>query len=63
MTKSVCTPEAWDALKADYQRPQNPSLSACIVRARMLAEVRGWTLPSDDVLRRRMRRELNGATA
>lgn len=61
MTNAVCTPEAWDAIKADYLRPQCPPLSACITRARMLAEREGWTLPSDAVLRRRMRRELRAS--
>lgn len=48
--------EAWEWLKADYLRPERPSASACIWRLRRIAAERGWTIPSDRTLMRRLER-------
>jgi hypothetical protein len=50
--------EAWDLFKADYLRPERPSLSACYERLERIASARGWPLPSLDTFARRLAREL-----
>ena len=52
-------PAAWEAFKADWMRPEQPTLAACGRRLRRLAEANGWTVPaSDAALLRRIRREV-----
>jgi len=46
--------EAWEVLKADYLRPERPSASACIARLRKAARERGWSVPSNRTLLRRL---------
>lgn len=46
--------EAWEVLKADYLRPERPTASACIFRLKRAARERGWTVPSDRTLLRRL---------
>ncbi len=46
--------EAWETLKADYLRAERPSASACIARLRRVALARGWALPSNRTLLRRL---------
>ena len=46
--------DAWEALKADYLRPERPSARACIARLQRIAGARGWTLPSTRTLLRRL---------
>ena len=46
--------EAWEVLKADYLRPERPSASACITRLRKAARERGWSVPSNRTLLRRL---------
>ncbi len=47
-------PEAWEMLKADYLRPEQPNATDCIRRVRMAAAERGWELPSDRTMARRL---------
>ncbi len=44
--------DAWQALVADYMRPERPAAAACVNRLLEAAPTRGWTLPSDRTLRR-----------
>lgn len=57
-----CTPEAWDAFKADYLRPERPSANACYRRLERMANVHGWTIPVVKTLLRRLESEV-GAPA
>ena len=49
-----CPDEAWEIIKADYLRPEQPNFAACYRRLGMIAAERGWTLPSEETLLRRM---------
>ena len=54
-----CDPEAWEAFKTDYLRPEAPPLAHCFRTLRRLAEARGWTVPADArALKRRLDREV-----
>ena len=57
-----CPPDAWEAFKADYLRLEKPAASACYRRLKEAASRQGWTLPSYDTLRLRLRTEV-GAEA
>jgi hypothetical protein len=48
-------PEAWDLLRADWLRPERPTLKSCYRRAERLAAARGWRLPSYATVARRIR--------
>jgi putative transposase len=55
-----CSPEAWEAFKADYLRLEGPALEACFRRLQRLACARGWQVPQTvKPLKRRLERELN----
>ncbi|WP_306050150.1 transposase domain-containing protein [Oceaniradius stylonematis] len=56
--RSTCSPEAWAALKSDYLRPEAPAFSACYRRVAALAAEKGWTLPPEHGLRRRLSAEV-----
>ncbi len=49
-----CSPEAWDAFRADYLRPEAPPASDCYDRLQRLAKAHGWTVPSLKTLQRRI---------
>lgn len=49
-----CAPEAWEAIKADYLRPERPNFSDCYRRLERMAKDRKWTIPSITTLQRRM---------
>jgi len=49
-----CSPEAWEFLKADYLRPEKPSLVGCFRRLERTAKAEGWTVPSLRTLERRI---------
>ncbi|GBQ27194.1 transposase [Acetobacter estunensis NRIC 0472] len=53
---SDCPPEAWEMLKSDYLRVEQPRFSDCYRRLEREAEARGWSLPSEKTLKRRMDR-------
>lgn len=48
------SPEAWEVLKSDYLRPEQPALWACVRRLREVAPNHGWTVPSYATLARRI---------
>ncbi|GBQ08906.1 transposase domain-containing protein [Saccharibacter floricola] len=47
-----CSEEAWDFLKADWLRPEKPTISACYRRLQQAAEEHGWTFPCEKTLAR-----------
>lgn len=49
-----CPTEAWDVLKADYLRLEQPTFNACMRRLESLAKEKGWQLPSGSTLKRRL---------
>jgi hypothetical protein len=49
-----CTPEAWEAIKADFLRPERPNFTDCYRRLQSLAAREGWTIPAERTLHRRM---------
>lgn len=53
-----CSPEAWDAFKADYLRLEAPAASASYSRVQRLAAKHGWAMPSLKTLMRRIEREI-----
>jgi len=53
-----CDPEAWEAFKGDFLRPERPSYAACYRRLQAMARERGWTIPSQKTLQRRMESEV-----
>jgi putative transposase len=48
------SPEAWDYIKADWLRPEQPSVAAVYRRAQYAAEKHGWVLPSQATVSRRL---------
>ena len=46
--------EALDYLKSDYLRPSRPSLKSCLLRLQAVADEKGWALPSEKTLARRI---------
>lgn len=51
---SECSPEAWDAIRADFLRPSEPNFSDCYRRLTGLAAQEGWSIPPERTLHRRM---------
>jgi len=50
-----CDPRAWDALVADYLRPEQPAFETCFNRLLAAAAAHGWSpIPSAKTLQRRM---------
>lgn len=49
-----CSFEAWEALKADYLRLSGPRFTDCYNRLKEKATEKGWVIPSENTLRRRM---------
>ena len=50
-----CHPDAWDALAADYLRPEGPKFSSCYRRMKEIAKKKGWApIPAERTLRRHM---------
>lgn len=52
------TPEAWDFIKSDYLRPEEPAFSVCYERLKDTAKNKDWTIPSKKSLERRMQFEV-----
>lgn len=50
--RAECTPEAWEYFKAQYLRPEAPSIAACYAWTREAAKKHGWTLPAQRTLTR-----------
>lgn len=53
-TMAEISPEAWHYLKADYLRPEQPSVVACYRRAQQAGRDKGWVLPSLKTVARRL---------
>lgn len=49
-----CTAEAWEMVKADYLRLEQPNFSDCYRRLEMTAPAQGWSIPSRSTLQRRI---------
>ena len=60
--KAECSPEAWEALKADYLRVEQPALEACYRRLAKLASKHCWVIPTPRTLLRRIQAEIPEAT-
>jgi AraC-like DNA-binding protein len=50
--------EAWDFFRADYLRDDHPTLSSCYQRLKGMAKKKGWNIPSEATLARRVKREI-----
>ncbi len=50
------SPEAWEACKADWLRPEAPNLSDCYRRLVALAAKEGWQVPSLETMTRRLQK-------
>ncbi|MCW9036241.1 MAG: Mu transposase C-terminal domain-containing protein [Rhodospirillales bacterium] len=53
-----CSPDAWEALKANYLRAERKSFTACYRDTVAIGEQQGWTIPPERTLKRRMDREI-----
>lgn len=51
-TSAECSPEAWEYFKAEYLRPEAPSIAACYQWTKEAAKHHGWTLPSKRTITR-----------
>lgn len=57
-----CDPRAWEFLKADYLRQEQPAMRACYRRLVETAELEGWSpIPAERTLKRRLEREIPAA--
>ncbi|AWY02216.1 DDE endonuclease [Marinomonas primoryensis] len=52
------TPEAWDFIKCDYLRKEEPAFSVCYERLKDAAKKNDWIVPSKKSLERRMQFEV-----
>ncbi|PIE42527.1 MAG: DDE endonuclease, partial [Gammaproteobacteria bacterium] len=52
------SPEAWEAFKADYFRPERPQFGTCYERLCRLADENGWKIPSSSSVKRKIAREI-----
>jgi len=48
------TEEAWEFIQTDYLRKEQPALTTCIYRAREAGESKGWVIPAETTIRRRI---------
>lgn len=49
-----CSPEAWDWIRADWLRLDEPRFTDCYRRLRDQAKIEGWTIPPERTLLRRI---------
>ncbi|MCE2594439.1 Mu transposase C-terminal domain-containing protein [Motilimonas cestriensis] len=52
------TPAAWEAFKADYFRLEGPNLTTCLERVIQAGANKGWVVPSESSVRRKIEREI-----
>ena len=52
------TAEAWDFLKADYLRLEQPCLTTCIERTKQAGKNKGWVVPSESSVIRKIKRDI-----
>lgn len=50
--KAECDPEAWEYFKAQYLRPEAPSIAACYEWTKEAAKKHGWSIPAKRTLTR-----------
>ena len=55
---ATCTEKAWSYFLKDYMRREEPSFSLCYRRLCRIAAVQGWQVPSEQTLRRRLKKEV-----
>lgn len=48
------SPDAWEYIKADWLRPEKPTVAAVYRRAKSIASEKGWVLPSKATIERRL---------
>lgn len=53
-TQAEISPEAWQYLKADWLRPEQPAVAACYRRLQQCAPNHGWVVPSLKTIERRL---------
>ena len=53
------TADAWETFKGDYLRLEKPTFSVCYYRLQRIAEQKGWVVPSESALRRRLNFEVS----
>lgn len=58
VTTADCHPAAWEMVKADYLRGAKPPFTTCFERVSLAAKARGWTIPSERTLFRRVETEI-----
>ncbi len=62
--RTACVPkasfdeQAWEFLKADYLRLEQPALTKCYERLELTATKHHWAIPSFDTVRRRIEKEI-----
>ena len=61
VVSAFCDDKAWDFFLKDYMRMEKPSFSACYRNLLRVAAEQGWTVPSEQTLRRRLKKELSAA--
>ncbi|SBW11986.1 transposase [uncultured Alphaproteobacteria bacterium] len=49
-----CSPDAWEMIKGDYLRPEQPNFSQCYRNLMRAAKANGWSVPSERTLLRRL---------
>lgn len=52
-------PDAWEAFKADYLRLEQPTITACYRRLEEMAVERGWKIPAEKSIARKIEREIH----
>jgi len=52
------TGEAWETFKADYLRLEAPNLTACLERLHLIGKNKGWVIPSESSVRRKIERDI-----
>lgn len=60
--RAYIPPEAWEYFKADYLRLEKPSATVCYERLKVIANDRGWNLPSLKTFERRIAKEIPKTT-
>jgi putative transposase len=50
----ACDDAAWEMLKSDWLRPEKPTFEACHRRLAKVAQAKGWAIPSERTLHRRL---------
>lgn len=52
--EASCCPDAWEFIKTLYLHPECPPFTDCYRRLAAVAKERGWTIPSEKTLKRRI---------